>query len=234
MIIYTFYEVRRESIFMTSFALKILACVSMFCDHLAYLFPNSIALYMHSFGRIAFPIFAFQLTQGYIHTKNVNKYLTRLFILALISQIPFNLYFNNFPRLNIFFTLFLGLISIHIYSKFKYKSICIISVGLIAYISTLVHTDYSWFGILLIFIFYVFKDYKFIPASLFALLTFTYYYINSNIFSFYSICLCSCTILSLIPILLYNGNQGKKVKYLFYAFYPLHLILLYFIQLILV
>lgn len=217
---------------MTSFSLKFLACILMFIDHLAHILPNPLAFYFHLLGRIAFPIFAFQLTEGYIHTKNVKGYLMRLLILALISQIPFNLYFNNFPSLNIFFTLFLGLIAIHIYSTLKYKSISLIFIGIIICMATLLQTDYSWFGILLILVFYLFKNHKFILVFSFTIITFAFFAISSNIFNFNVMCLCLCTIAAIIPLLLYNGNQGKKVKYLFYVFYPLHLFLLYFIKVI--
>lgn len=219
---------------MTSFALKLLACISMFVDHMAHILPdNSFSFYLNLFGRLAFPIFAFQLTVGYIHTKNLKKYFIRLFILALISQIPFNLYFDNFPELNIFFTLFLGLIAIHIYSTLKTKSLSILLVCIIAYIAELLDTDYGWFGVLLIFSFYVFKDYKFILASIFTLLTFAFYIIRSNIINERLMVICICTIAALVPIFLYNKKQGKKFKYLFYAFYPAHLFVLYFIKLLL-
>jgi len=217
---------------MTSFSLKFLACILMLIDHLAHIIPNPLAFYLHLVGRIAFPIFAFQLVQGYTHTKNVKVYLTRLLILSLVSQIPFNLYFNNFPELNIFFTLLLGLLAIHIYSTLKYKSISLIFIGIIIYTATFLKTDYSWFGILLILIFYLFNNHKAILVCSFATITFAYFAVSSNIFNFNVMCLCLCTIAAIIPLLFYNGNQGKKVKYLFYIFYPLHLSILYFIKVI--
>ena len=215
---------------MSSFVLKVLACISMFIDHLGFMIPNSqISLYMRLFGRLAFPIFAFQLTEGYIHTKNIKKYFTRLFILAIISQIPFSLYFNT-SSLNIFFTLFLGLLGIHIYSTYKHKSISIIIVIFIAIIASILKVDYSYYGVLLIFIFYIFKNNKLALASTFILLTFIFNILRTSYISSYIIQICIATSMAILPILFYNGKQGKKVKYLFYAFYPVHIILLCFVK----
>ena len=92
---------------MTSFSLKIIAIITMFIDHLG----NSYFKYttwMNVIGRIAFPIFAFLISEGYAHTKNLKKYFFRLFLFALISQIPFMLFFSTYKdgfAFNIFFTL---------------------------------------------------------------------------------------------------------------------------------
>ena len=104
---------------MTSFLLKIVAMITMTCDHLGDALFNHLNI-LNYIGRISFPIFAFQLTQGYLHTKNKGKYGIRLFLFALISQIPFALFiqmFNNDGsyKLNIFFTLLLGFICIYVY-----------------------------------------------------------------------------------------------------------------------
>ena len=96
---------------MTSFALKIIAIVSMFCDHFGDAFVGHFS-FLNSIGRIAFPIFAFQISEGFIHTKNLKKYFLRLGIFALIAQIPFSLFSYKFLNatllsLNVFFTLFI-------------------------------------------------------------------------------------------------------------------------------
>ena len=105
---------------MTSFALKIIAIVSMFCDHFGDAYIGSFSFF-NLIGRIAFPIFAFQISEGFIHTKSIKKYFLRLGIFALISQIPFWLFAHKFlgPNdlsLNVFFTLFLGLLGIYLYN----------------------------------------------------------------------------------------------------------------------
>lgn len=106
---------------MTSFILKIIACITMFLDHIGYVIYGKLSWFNY-IGRIAFPIFAFQISEGYVHTKNLKKYFFRLLIFAFVSQIPFMLFsssFSNSISLNIFFTLFLGLLAIFLYDKIK-------------------------------------------------------------------------------------------------------------------
>ncbi|MDF2673199.1 MAG: conjugal transfer protein TraX, partial [Clostridiales bacterium] len=74
-------------------ALKILAMVTMFIDHVGYMFFPGQMLY-RTIGRLAFPIFAYQIAIGYSKTSNLKKYVERLFIFALITQIPYS-FFNS-------------------------------------------------------------------------------------------------------------------------------------------
>ena len=115
---------------MSAFVLKIIAIVTMFIDHLGYAVHNGSFSSFNYIGRLAFPIFAFQISEGYIHTKNIKKYFLRLLLFAVISQLPFMI-FNSILNihklyLNTLFTLFLGLVSIYIYDKCKYKSLGIL------------------------------------------------------------------------------------------------------------
>ena len=114
---------------MSIFVLKIIACITMFLDHIKYAIPITNNVLTKYLGRIAFPLFAFLITEGYMHTKNLKKYYIRLFIFALISQIPFMLFRTLVNSsdiiLNIMFTLLLGLIAITIFDKTKEKFISI-------------------------------------------------------------------------------------------------------------
>ena len=76
---------------MSSFVLKIIAIISMFIDHIGYAIFGKLS-YFNYIGRLAFPIFAFQISEGYVHTKNLKRYFFRLFLFALISQVPFMLF----------------------------------------------------------------------------------------------------------------------------------------------
>lgn len=102
---------------MSAYVLKLIAIITMVFDHSGYLIYGHLS-WMNFVGRIAFPIFAFQISEGYIHTHNLKKYFIRLIIFALISQIPyawFGYCFFSKMSLNIIFTLILGLLSIFIY-----------------------------------------------------------------------------------------------------------------------
>ena len=80
---------------MTSFALKIIALLSMFCDHFGDAFIGHYS-FLNLIGRFAFPIFAFQISEGFIYTKNLKKYFLRLGIFAIIAQVPFHYFFISF------------------------------------------------------------------------------------------------------------------------------------------
>ena len=216
---------------LTAFGLKIIAVITMCFDHVGYILFNSQLSWCNIIGRIAFPIFAFQISEGYIHTHNLKNYFWRLFLFALISQIPYNFYEYaiGFPyTLNIFFTLFLGLCTIYAYDKIPSKFIGIIVVcGLVA-LGELINVDYGYWGVLLVFSFFVFKKNK-------VLLTFGYLgivalkyiplLIQFNYHVFY-VELFIGTFLAIVPILLYNGKLGRKTGKLLYVFYPLHLFIL--------
>lgn len=219
---------------MSSFALKIVACLTMICDHFGYLIYNGKLSFFNFIGRIAFPIFAFQISQGYSHTKNLKKYISRLFIFAIISQYPFMLFHNLISTglsLNIFFTLLLGLICIILYDKLPYKFLSIIMSVCIAYIAQVIKCDYGFFGVAIILLFYIYKDNKILMSLSFILCTIIKYWsyiITYGHFNTYAL-LCLCTIIPIIFINLYNQKQGKKIKYFLYIFYPAHLLIIYFL-----
>jgi len=223
---------------MSSFVLKIIAIITMFIDHIGYYIFGKFSFFNY-IGRIAFPIFAFQISEGYIHTKNLKKYFLRLFIFAIISQIPFILFkkaITNDFTLNIFFTLLLGLISIYIYDKSKHKIIAIILAILIGLLANFSHCDYGFYGVTIIFLFYIFKTSIIKSSTAFIIATTIKYLITMIKYGFYDIYLY-LLISTLIPILfisLYNGKKGKSTKYLLYLFYPIHLLLIYGIHLLII
>ena len=236
---------------MTSFVLKIIALVTMFCDHFGYALVGHSSFWNY-IGRIAFPIFAFQISEGYTHTKNLKKYFIRLFVFALISQIPFHLFLQKFipnsvGSLNIFFTLILGLLCMKIYDYFSnvednilgYKIfgikigqiIGILFTLLIAYVGELLKVYYGAWGVIVIFAFYLFKNNKLATIiSYISLVVIRYGYriICYGVYMQY-IYLAIATILPIVFISLYKGKQGRKIKYFLYLFYPVHLFALYFL-----
>lgn len=221
---------------MSSFVLKIIAIITMFIDHIGYAIFGHFS-YFNYIGRIAFPIFAFQISEGYMHTRNLKKYVFRLFIFALISQIPFMLFYSIISTdfyLNIFFTLLLGLACIYIYDKSKYKSLAIIASILIGLIAEFSHCDYGFYGVAIILLFYIFKNSNIKSSTAFVLATIIHYLIPVLKYGFYYqyLYLLLATLIPVIFITLYNGKKGKDTKYLLYLFYPIHLLLIYGIHLI--
>ncbi len=218
---------------MSIFSLKIIACVTMVLDHIKYAIPETTCFATQYLGRIAFPLFAFLVGEGYCHTSNLKKYSKRLILFALISQIPFMLFrtlVGEWRMLNILFTLLLGLGTIAVWDKFGKKSIPIIA--LLVFLGKILRVDYGWYGVLSVFLLYVFRERKILRIFAFAMLNLIYYqnrlflenslpYLNSYV----------CTTIPVIFLLFYNGKLGRKTKYLYYLFYPLHMFLFYMINL---
>ena len=189
----------------------------MLCDHAGDSFIGYFS-FLNLIGRIAFPIFAFQVVQGYIHTHNVKKYTLRLFIFAFISQIPFMLFLSTFYDsyyLNIFFTLFLGVICLCGFDKIKNKYLGVLFAILICIVNKFWPNKKDLMCLAFIFITIL----KYLP-NIISYPSLYIYYVGYILF----------TCISLVPICIYNGKQGPKVKYLFYAFYPIHLLVLYILH----
>ena len=234
--------------FINSNLLKSLAMIFMLLDHMwATIIPGN--QWMTNVGRLAFPIFAFLIVEGFTHTSDLNKYIKRLFVFALISEIPFNLIYTGswvFPfHQNIMFTLLLGLLCISEIDKIKknkelkIRTKSFLKIILFLLISVIGFVDYGITGVLTIIIFYIFKDFKLawlgqlISLILLYVVFFKGQSVVINILDFeYFLPIQSIGVLSLIPIWLYNGKKGKKNKilqYLFYWFYPMHMLGLYLI-----
>lgn len=231
---------------MNSFVLKVIACVTMFIDHIGYAMFDGHASWLNYIGRLAFPIFAFQISEGYIHTHNMKKYIFRLAIFALVSQIPFMFFhsiINTDFGLNVIFTLLLGLISIFIYDKSN-KFVGIITPIILAVISEVLHCDYGIYGVAIVFLFYVFRQSKWLTAISFIVATIIKYgysifsWCSRNGFEYFDYVFeyyypyILCTLASIIIILLYNKKKGLNTKFFLYIFYPLHLILIYGINML--
>ena len=220
---------------MSNFVLKVIAIFSMLCDHVGYIIFNKFS-FMNYIGRLSFPIFAFSIAEGYSHTSNLKKYFFRLFLFAIISQIPYMLFVSTFGSnftLNILFSLLLGLLAITVYEKMNNKVLGFIFAILCAIIAQLLHFDYGWYGIAIIFIFHKFKSQKILMNVLFIIATFFNYFYKFCVqltLEYLWIILFAC--LSLIPINLYNEKKGKNIKYFLYIFYPVHLISLYLLNFI--
>ena len=206
----------------TLFTLKIIAIITMFLDHYYRIIGGP--EWLSILGRLAFPIFAFSISEGYSHTKNVNKYLMRLLNFAIIIQLPNFLGFQEYP-LNIFFTLALGLFCLEILDNNKINIVVrYIVVLYLCFLAEKTGLDYGAYGVILIILFNKLRNNKLYIFIAFLALNLVILKIgNLTEIQIYSM-------LSLIPIFLYNGKKGYGMKYFFYLFYPLHFIFLYFLN----
>lgn len=239
--------------------LKMIAVITMLIDHTAASILERILMQMpvwgsvtnqnyedwytfymvlRTIGRMAFPIYCFLLVEGFYHTRSKGKYAFRLFLFALISEVPFDLVFQqsyfDMSYNNVFLTLLIGFLTIWAASviiectgdehsageKAKWMIVlrgillvAALTVG--SLLAELLHTDYGACGVLAIFTMYMLYQQRMLGFAVMVL----------------ELGLLCGTIewsafLMLIPMHFYNGTRGRQIKYLFYAFYPAHLLIL--------
>lgn len=238
-------------IFMSTSMLKVIACLLMLIDHLGATIFTDFPI-LRVIGRLSFPIFAYLIAIGYKKTNSFSKYLNRLIIFAVISQIPFSFAFSTTagiydissflefvigfpnPHLNIFFTLAFGLIAIHIWNIVESKLAKVILVIALGTLANSFHTDYGIYGVAMILAFYIFKESK---VKTFIAQATVYIMFDALQAILYIKKFPSATIdlrwfnqglslLALFFIFSYNEEKGKNLKYFFYAFYPVHLLII--------
>lgn len=229
--------------------LKIIAIITMLIDHVGATVMEKIVMSsetykatetayrimigMRSIGRIAFPIFCFLLVEGFLHTSNIKKYIIRLFSFALISEIPFDFAFNNkiieFTHQNVFFTLLIGVLAMWAisYCKNRFKDDRVKYIGsavaifiISSAIAEFIRCDYGAIGIAVIILMYILREYKVLKA----LSVYAIFVLHSGFEG-----LQTLAVFAFIPISFYSGKKGISLKYFFYAFYPIHLLILGFI-----
>ena len=234
--------------------LKMIAVITMLIDHSAATILERILVQMPSWapatvdnweqwyrldlllrgiGRMAFPIYCFLLVEGFHYTHSRRKYAARLFVFALISEVPFDMALNQsvleFSYNNVFCTLFLGLLVIMaadwVMERFSSDNLTseigritlLVVIGMVgcALASYVISCDYGASGVIAIYIMYLLRSKRELGFALAV--------VSLGVFSGE---LELLALLMLIPLHFYNGTRGKQHKYFFYAFYPLHLLLL--------
>lgn len=235
---------------LTSFHLHILAMAFMLCDHLwSTVIPGND--WLTDIGRIAFPIFAFMIAEGFRRTKNLKKYAGRLLLFALISEIPFNLMMSGRLFLpvhqNVLWTFLISVGLMWLNEKVREKKFFIrilagagtVVLGFI--LGIISFCDYNHAGIFMVLTFYFLHERK---LRCFIAQAVCLWYINFEIISGYEyvynifgeevyILRQGYAMLALIPIWLYKGKQGlynKGIKALYYWFYPAHLLVLWLLD----
>lgn len=219
-------------------ALKLIACMSMLSDHLAKFYFDqfswantvwftvagksvSLLQVMLMFGRFAFPIFAFLLVEGFEKTKNRKQYGISLLVLAVLSEIPFNLMNGNsllLPKQNVMFTLLLGYLAMCSLEYFKNKPIVSMVLLVVMFlVSRYMQADYRTAGFFFILLMYGLRRESIIRAVASPVL----------------LPMKAMVFLSLLLTCVYNGKRGfiktAFLKYCFYAFYPVHMLVIYFL-----
>ena len=232
---------------LTAAVLHIIAMTLMLMDHLwATLLPAK--EWLTCAGRVAFPIFAFMAVEGYFHTRSFKKYILRMLLFAVLSEIPFDLMYGGtwfYPvHQNVLWTFLLSLLGVWLMEQVRKKGktwmyllVCVLVVLAGLGLGTLCMVDYYGAGVLTVFVFYFLHGRKWwcFLGQLAAL-----YWLNVELLGGlmypvqlfgmeFELCQQGLALLALIPIWLYRGRQGyhsKPFQYLCYAFYPVHMLLL--------
>lgn len=235
----------------SSFGLHILAMVLMTCDHMwAMLFPSS--EWLTCIGRLAYPVFAFMIAEGYARTHDLKKYMLRLLFWAAASEIPFNLMYGGsifYPyHQNVLWTFLISLLLIMLIEKCRARFKPVIWIPLSAVIAAAGYivgyaamTDYYGVGVLTVLMFYFLRTPNLKNRILQLICMYIlnvqilggFYYEFSLFGHKFEIVQQGFALLSLIPIWLYNGRQGmhsKAFQFFCYAFYPAHILILFFIR----
>lgn len=220
---------------LNAFHLKIIAIIAMTINHLGQNFAPKFNPFWWEFtyqfiGKLTFPIMAYLLIEGYIHTKRFKNYVLRLALFAVISILPYHYVLNKTGSIyifnNILFTLTIGLFMLKAINKYpKYKKYIVFIASLLT-----VASDWNIFGILIIHNFYQNNNFKHLTIITMSMT------IAQIVLTGQTISLATLGILMVIPLLKsYNGQKGfsnKLIKYGFYIYYPLHLSIIILLQVI--
>lgn len=242
-------EKKSKSItFLNANTLRFLAMGFMLLDHLWGTIVSG-NFWMTCVGRMAFPIFAFQISEGFLHTSDLKRYRNRLLLFAILSEIPFDLMLNGtwfYPfDQNVLFTLLLGLWAISVLDKAKKTPtasnflLAALKVLGICLLSLVFMVDYKLMGVVTVILFYVCRGFKGAwLCQLVGMILLNGVFFNGQVIPFtiggfsFEFPQQAFAVFALVFIWLYNGQKGKSSKWLqyaAYAFYPVHALILYLI-----
>lgn len=203
-----------------SFHLKCIAMLTMLLDHIAQIFFPQIRIFK-IVGRMAFPIYAFLIAEGFHYTHDRKKYAVRLGIFGLLSEIPYDVAFTGtlfwWDNQNVMFSLAISVVVLMLCNRTEKKYLKVLYVLAGMGLAWLIRSDFAYMSVATVVCFYYFRDKK--NPVLMCLLIAVFNIVIMQGAQVYAV-------LALIPILLYNGKKGKSsplIKNTFYFFYPVHL-----------
>lgn len=204
--------------------LKLVALLCMVFDHVgAYLLPD--AQWLRIVGRLAFPLFAFALVQGFRHTSDFSRYSRRVLFLALAWQVPYSLFYalGYVPKsepLNFVFILYLGLIILDMIRNENWLLSASIFSWVLFFDVTGISIPYGAYGLAFIAAIYFFdSDYVLLSSVLLALslipVYFGFYAWNQIFAPAFLVIVCFPLCISELP------------RSFYYFAYPLHLLVIF-------
>lgn len=232
-------QTKKPKFGLTNNQLKIIAMVSMLLDHVGLLFFPEEPIF-RILGRIAFPIFAYMIAEGCRYTKNRMKYLGMIAGMGIVFQIVYFVAMQSLYQ-GILVTFSLAIITIYAIDgilKSKKLWVCLASLAALAFVAVFLFVlpsllretdfgiDYGVWGILIPVIVYFVPSHKWRICGVAILLLiraiyYTLFPLSLGVLQWFSL-------LSIPLLALYSGKRGRaKMKYVFYIFYPAHLVILY-------
>lgn len=238
----------RKPLELSSSSLRILAMGLMLCDHTwALLLPDQ--QWLTCAGRLAFPIFAFLLTEGFFHTRDLKRYCLRMLLWAVVTEVPFNLMVGSgvlYPyHQNVLWTFLISLVLMAAMERVRRRYrplpaalLCALLAAAGYVLGYLTMVDYYGVGVLTVLVFYFFRGRRwrdllgqFLCLNILHGMLLGGYYFTVTLFGHeFEIVQQGLAVLALVPIWLYRGRQGYHAKWFQwfgYAFYPLHMLVLY-------
>lgn len=200
-----------------------IAMITMLIDHIGAVFYPQVEE-LRIIGRIAFPIYTFAVYIGYKHTRNVQKYIWRLFWIAVLSQVPFMAAFNHLS-LNVVWTLWSSLLVLLVLDKLPNRLLgipIVIGAGIIMEITAM---DYGMYGLLLVLLFRYFQGPILVLGHV--LLTALYIQLYSSLVQMYSVV---ATLGIAIAQYYGAGFRLKGPRWIWRYFYPAHLAIIAIIR----
>lgn len=244
--------------------LKWIAIITMLLDHVGLVYRQQIYGWIQSvfgvrwpetfyvfgvlflLGRIAFPLFAFQVAEGVRHTRSPGRYLSRLFMFGVLSEIPFRWMVGLVTDINsrsyftnVMFTLFLAVLACvscrGLLKRGLPQIVCLLPACALALLADWLHTDYGATGVLLVLVLFLTDDKKrkLYVVALWSFINYGMALLDPaayQVFDWFKVLVpllyFGYALLSLPVIIAYNGKKGQGPKYVYYLFYPVHLWLL--------
>ena len=217
----------------------------MFIDHFGHAIvpylpiPHMETVYYicRSIGRIAFPIYCFLLCEGMVKTRDPKKYILRLGIGMLLSELPFDILFEggfSWESQSVMVTLTLGAIMLLCMQKTEKKWLKLLLVLPFAILAELAKCDYGAGGIVMIAVFALFD--RLILQTIALFLVNWQLLPSAGVIVFGVVVIIQLlAVFAMVPIALYSGKKlthNKVVQWAFYLFYPVHLLLLWILTLL--
>ena len=230
-------KIEKEKKNLTGTQLKWIALITMVIDHVGLvLVETGTSLYwiLRLIGRLSFPLYCFLAVEGFCHTRNVNRYLGRLALFAMLSELPFDLmnrrimgspdimdmFLEGMKGQNVLFTLLLGLAALKGYVFFQNKGqqpLAVLWCTAMGGLAWLLRTDYDWAGVALVCFLYRFRQEP-VQKTVLGYVTLV---LGVNVTEIPAV-------FSFLLMNRYDGRRGDdRFRWGFYVLYPLHMLILW-------